>query len=675
MAGIRLHDQQAGHSATTSIGVARGSAYAVGDLVIAVVVLRNNGTITPPSGFSFVASDTIGSTFTIAIYSHVVTDIGLTSVTWTVSAVSIGWHVAHAVFRGADTDNPIQASYLDPIQATNNTVPAALVPDNHVNLVLFGSRDIATLTPDTSLVALYNGTGISSRPALWLGLESASLSASLGPYAFSISSAQRMAVGKVTLKPSAATITLDDNVGAIRILAATRLSTIDHELILELAPVSWRLNGMGQSALIFAKDDAQVTDDFVDLGNLVVVEFENGLPMWAGSMEPEVEWRQGRYGGIKLLDGVNLLKLRHVGINSVFTGKSGNEILGNALAEARQPAMVEMKTGALRGSASMHTVEYHYTSLYDVLRDITSKLTDDDFVVDGFVESGKIVFYVTLDKDYGAVSRGVGLIEGLNISQISLVEKGPLINQWVTAGAGDDWTENRANSSARDSGSEHRYGTRASTAILTDYIDQDTLDQATDALLESTKEPVRLWDLQVVNVAPALFRHYHIGDRVRLMAYSVGADSRGLDVMVRVLEREFDPTTGICRLIVEETDDDPAPSINLASAYLPEASMPSSTATPDTLALIATRDLSATVTGATATPDVAALTALRDLSATIAGATATPDTAALVRTISASLSIDFVSVVSDTVDIEITRNLEAAITVATAVSDSAVLSV
>ena len=124
---------------------------------------------------------------------------------------------------------------------------------------------------------------------------------------------------------------------------------------------------------------------------------------------------------------------------------------------------------------------------------------------------------------------------------------------WDLAGAGDGWgTDNRIYSRAEDGASQGNYGYRMGQAIYNDVSVQTTLDEHAATLLGISKNPYNMLDLEALNIAPARFSDYDVGDTVRVQLYSYGFG--GYDHNVRIEAREFNPATGTCRLVVREAE-------------------------------------------------------------------------------------------------------------------------
>jgi len=141
------------------------------------------------------------------------------------------------------------------------------------------------------------------------------------------------------------------------------------------------------------------------------------------------------------------------------------------------------------------------------------------------------------------------LAEGYNISQISYEEQGPLYNYIVAVGAGTTWTNERPIVSGEDAESRQAYGLREKMLLLPDVSQLPTLEMHARRALTESSRPLRRFGLTVLSTPTAGYGDYGLGDTVRLLAPSVGW---GYDGKVRIMAREYDVSTGACRLAVDE---------------------------------------------------------------------------------------------------------------------------
>lgn len=305
--------------------------------------------------------------------------------------------------------------------------------------------------------------------------------------------------------------------------------------------LTWVLNGVGQTQLPVARPGD--VGHLIEFGNRVLVYLDNGLPVWVGLIDPPRGWRYG-YGEVTAYSGERLLTWRVTGRNRVFSQSPRAAVLRALLAEQAGPHVVEPGYIDLGGDAITDT--YNYENLLNVVTD-DHFLAAVDFSVTGVVEDGRIRFKVNLWRRRGRDLPNAWLIEGHN-AVIEAEEQGPIINEWLTAGSGNSWSDvGRLYGRARDDDSVERYGLRQAPKVWSDVHDQATLDARTAAELAMTAEPYLALSVDAINLPPARFGEYDVGDGVGVETYSMANGYRGTR---RVVGREFRPGDGACRVVL-----------------------------------------------------------------------------------------------------------------------------
>lgn len=320
------------------------------------------------------------------------------------------------------------------------------------------------------------------------------------------------------------------------ILAADERGVVVGELRGTLSSLSWQLNDVGQAQLTVAPAAA----DLVEFGNQLLVYLDNGLPTWAGVVDPP---RSRRYGSVEVTaySGERLLLHRLTGRNRVFTQANAGAVVRQLLAEQAGPAVVEV--GVVDIDGAFLTVAYHYEDLLTVLQDGLVGIADFD--VTGMVVAGRIRFRLNLYRRRGRELANIWLLEGHNAA-LEVEEQGPIVNEWLTAGAGNTWGDaGRVYGYARDAGSAPRYGLRQDSRVYSGVRDQATLDALTGAELAGSAEPYMAVSGEAINLPPARFGDYDIGDVVGVEVYSAAWSGRR-----RVVGREFQASNGVCRLVL-----------------------------------------------------------------------------------------------------------------------------
>jgi len=219
---------------------------------------------------------------------------------------------------------------------------------------------------------------------------------------------------------------------------------------------------------------------------------------------------------------------------------------------------MRIQVGSVDDSSELHSPEYHYDNLLKIIRDsLCGRLSSSNFDVLASESDGNIIFTANLYRRKGRDLNNVALIEGHNLEDgTKLNEQGPIVNRWDMAGEGNDWGSGRITANATDTDSNALYDLRQGAQVFSDVSIQTTLNaHATTALAES-KDPHKILELEAGDLRdpatndplPGGFASYGVGDSVRVILPSYGFG--GLDTTVRILTREFAPTTGTCKLVV-----------------------------------------------------------------------------------------------------------------------------
>jgi hypothetical protein len=208
-----------------------------------------------------------------------------------------------------------------------------------------------------------------------------------------------------------------------------------------------------------------------------------------------------------------------------------------------------VEPGSLWTGGSGHTTEYHFHDLYDIASDSLIGLEDADVEVSGHIENGRIVLRANFYERKGRDLAGVWLIEGHNAASVRVEEQGPIVNEWFLAGAGTGWGEtNRLYATARDDASIQAYGLRQGSEVISDISVQTTLDARASRNLDESARPYNAISLDALNLAPAAYMAYGVGDVVGVELYSFLPG--GLVSTVKIEGREWRPRDGVCGLVV-----------------------------------------------------------------------------------------------------------------------------
>ncbi len=323
------------------------------------------------------------------------------------------------------------------------------------------------------------------------------------------------------------------------------------EIRADIPRVSWRKNGVGALAFSLPRTDSKLRPEYFVEGNRVLLQFDNGLPAWGGVLTGARDWSDTAVS-FEANSGEWLLATRRTPRNRTFDQVTVGAILTTLLADADAYYPSGLRLGNIWQGGALHSPEYHYKTLYDVVADsLVDNLSAGAFDVTPALEGGYIVFYVNLYERQGSDKPQVVLAEGRNVSALRYRELDEVVNVWHMAGEGDNWGETaRVYATAINEESVARHGMREDFEVRSGVVEQTTIDEAARARLLATAWPTRVLGLTVLNESPGRYGQYGIGDAVTCRLYSVGM--AGVNGLFEVAGREFFPQDGVSDLVLLE---------------------------------------------------------------------------------------------------------------------------
>lgn len=318
--------------------------------------------------------------------------------------------------------------------------------------------------------------------------------------------------------------------------------------------VSWRRNNIGQGQFSIAKSDLKANDTYLSAQNRALILFDNGLPPWGGIMQPDFTIDDTTITA-KLLTAEILLNGRITDRARYFNDATVGEIAAALISEANAVRPTGIDLGTIWTGGEGHSPEYHYKRLLTVFQEsLFRRLSDADFyTVPVLAEDGRLTFTLHIAERRGRDLPGVGLHQGLNVMAGTKVDfQGPVVNAWTVIGDGDGWGDSRPVAIARDEASIDRYGLLEAAEIQQGVVYQTTLQANADNLLAQTAWPRVMLDITAVNLPPATFIQYDLGDviAVELPDYGIGSAFVGA---AKIEGRAFYPKDGRLNLVLEAT--------------------------------------------------------------------------------------------------------------------------
>lgn len=333
-----------------------------------------------------------------------------------------------------------------------------------------------------------------------------------------------------------------------RVLIFRRSGPLLAEIEPEIASVSWRLNEVGQARFTLPWSDEKCTRGILQFGNLVLIQFGNGLPDWGGVIDTPRHIEHGVVG-VTAYSGEKLLSWRVTEQSRNFDESSPGTIF-RKLIEDENAVPTGITPGSVYSGGALRSAEYHYQNLLSAVQELAA-LSGNDFAIAPVLGGGSLSFAGNWYERRGADRRTTAwLIGGENVQSSILDEQGEISNRVILAGEGTTWTSERTVTVAENSASRNRYGYREYAEAQSGVGQALTLAANAAAILEDKREPYNRLTLSVLDTDPAGFAQYDVGDLVTVRLFTSSAEW-AFEEAVRVLAREF-VTGQPCRLEVEQ---------------------------------------------------------------------------------------------------------------------------
>lgn len=343
----------------------------------------------------------------------------------------------------------------------------------------------------------------------------------------------------------------------VLVYLADRYGRLIAEVNAVVGPISWRLNKVGKVTIRFSRKDPKLTQTNLYLANRVLLRFDNGLPDWGGVIDFPETW-EGDDMEMTAFSAEYLLALRVTGKNAVFTSATVGTIYDSIITTANNIFAIGVTVGEVWGGGSSHNQSYHYVSLLSVIQDqLTGRLSSAEFFVEPSLSNGTISFTAHLVEQRGQSKPNVALLEGHNATDISRARQGQVYNSVYMAGAdtgadtNDSWGDGRLVAHTEDAASIDDIGLREVGFTRTDVDNLTTLGAEAETALQSVLKPKNTIVARAINLPPASFSSYDVGDTLTAQFHSYGF-SGGFDGLVRVEGREFIPGNCTCDLLLRE---------------------------------------------------------------------------------------------------------------------------
>lgn len=336
--------------------------------------------------------------------------------------------------------------------------------------------------------------------------------------------------------------------GVIRTLIFDRRGAQLDEIEPTWSYVTWRLNRVNRAEFFLPYTDSKCTSTNLELGNRVLLTFDNGLPSWGGVVDVP---RRRRADGISvfLYGGAQILSWRRTPKTQSFASVIPGEIFRSLIETANATWATGIEPGQIYPAGTPRTETYHYANILDAVVSL-QKLSGEDWEIVPILEKGRLIFLANWYERRGTDKyRSTLLEEGASIDAPAMDEQGPIANKIYLPGGGAGGTTwaDRYVGEAANAASQGKYDFRELAAVQSGVSDQATLNASAQALIDELGLPRERATISATDKEPAPFGVYAVGDRVRLRAYLQSAWA--YDGRVRIVTREWAPRN-TCRLEV-----------------------------------------------------------------------------------------------------------------------------
>lgn len=324
------------------------------------------------------------------------------------------------------------------------------------------------------------------------------------------------------------------------------------EAYFRVGSVSWRLNRVGQARLFSSSSDAKSTTENLQIGNYILIQFDNGLPDWGGIIDLPRNRTQTEIG-ITAYSGERALASRRTLQNSIFDSIAAGDIYKALIIDANTVWSTGIEPGTIYSSGVARTQEYHYAQILQQIQEL-ARLSGNDFYIQPVFSNNRLTFkahwYETRGND---LTNTVWFVEKRNIvGGVALDEQGMMANRITLVGSGNVWDETRLVSVANDTEKQALYGLREYAEIQTSILDQTTLDANAASLLAALSKVEQKASFATSDKKPGKYSTYDVGDIVHVQALlRPGATEWAIDLDMRVMGREW--RNGACFLELEGT--------------------------------------------------------------------------------------------------------------------------
>jgi len=336
----------------------------------------------------------------------------------------------------------------------------------------------------------------------------------------------------------------------VRILLGDRLGRVQAELDEgAISDVVWRLNEAGTATLNIVRTSAAFRQELLDPGARLYVEFDNGLPPWGGVLDLPRTWTPGALK-VQVYTIERLLEFQLTSKSRLFIDALVGTIFFYILQEVEKRAKLGLTLGQVWSGGGTYSEGYPSSDAMSVINRSIRELENCDYRFVPYLNKGRIMFRAELHERLGEDKhKHIALIEGANVAAPTLTEQGDIVNRIFVKSAGATEAEQWIIPAIEET-SRQQYGLREKIIAPSRLSLVSTGRRYADRAIREYAFPHVFASMDVVDVKPARFVDYDIGDIVWVSLSSFGFDGYGAPM--RIVARGFDPGTGKCELVCSE---------------------------------------------------------------------------------------------------------------------------
>lgn len=308
---------------------------------------------------------------------------------------------------------------------------------------------------------------------------------------------------------------------------------------------SWLLKDIGEAVFSIAISDPKCKEEYLQYGNLILVQHET-LPPWVGMIDTPRIWGRGNVE-VHAYEPSLLLKYRYPPANYKFTGTPSEkfEMLIDE-ANAQYPTLISHQVVTVDGES---TEEIYSASVYEHINGLCEKYDAEWKTYPMLTDTGVLSIGIDFIPRVG-ITTDAELLQGKNVlyGDIPLEENGELINSIEAMTNAPD-----AGDTAVTYTEPMPYGFRALRKVFSD-VNADFLPTVAENYVKKSKTPLISTPLTVVDRFN-LFSKIGIGNIMKYSFGSVGFNGGrlGSSRQVRVSGYRFVESSDICELFTENT--------------------------------------------------------------------------------------------------------------------------